>query len=214
MRESGLQARYSLVVMIALGLTTALVGQQKNSPKQAGHSGHDYTGAPASPADPKPRVSLPDLEVFDQNGRTRKSYTDLIKGRVVIINFVYTSCTAFCPMSGDNFSRLQTQLGERLGKDVYLMSVTTDPVTDTPDKLKTWGERFKARNGWTLVTGRKDSMTELLRVLTGDGPRTGYHVPGVVIVNDVRGNSRRVYGLEAPERLIKLTDELAQLPKG
>jgi protein SCO1/2 len=190
-----------LLVLISNG---AAVAQHK----------HGSNHGPAKPTAAQPSTTslIPDLTVIDQNGEPRKFYSDLVKGRVVIINFIYTTCTAICPMSGKNFSRLQTLLGDRLGRDVFLISVTTDPVIDSPAKLKDWSERYNAKPGWTLVTGEKNEMTNLLRALTGDGPIKGYHVTSLAIVNDIKGNQRRVYGLEAPEQVLKLTDELRQMP--
>jgi protein SCO1 len=157
------------------------------------------------------KLTIPDVDVLDQEGRKQKFYTDLVKGKVVVINFVFTTCKSMCPLLGTNFSRLQSALGERLNKDVFLISVSTDPETDSPDKLKVWGEKFKARDGWTFVTGSKEQLTPLLQVFTGDGPRTGYHVPSMYIVNDVKNSHRPAFGFEAPENVLKLIDELTRI---
>lgn len=154
------------------------------------------------------KLSIPDISVLDQDGRQQKFYTDLVKDRIVVINFVFTSCKAMCPLLGANFSKLQSALGERLGQDVFLISVSTDPETDSPEKMKTWGEKFKAKAGWTLVTGNKEALARLLRVFTGDGPSKGYHAPLLCIVNDSRKTHRWAYGFEAPERVIEIVDEL------
>ena len=80
------------------------------------------------------RMKIPDLEVIDQYGKRMRFYTDLVKGKVVVINFIYTTCTYVCPLQGASFSRLQSALGDRIGKDVYLISVSTDPLTDSARK--------------------------------------------------------------------------------
>lgn len=201
-----------LLVLGVLGMTTAAMAQHQHEPAKTHNHGAVPARSPESLSGPSAAAFIPDVEVFDQDGKTRRFYTDLVQGRVVIINFIYTTCTSICPMSGRNFSRLQALLGERLGKDVHLISVTTDPATDSPAKLKAWAAKFNPKAGWTLVTGGKNEMTELLQVLTGDGPKTGYHVVSIAVINDPKGNQRRVYGLEAPEQLLKLTDELTQLP--
>src|ERR1051325_2332559 len=105
---------------------------------------------------------MPDVEVLDQNGKKMHFYTDLIRGKTVVLNFIYTDCTAICPMMGRSFSRLQAALGEKLGREVYLISVSMNPETDTPERLKAWGEQFGAKPGWILVTGEKASMDKLL----------------------------------------------------
>lgn len=151
---------------------------------------------------------IPDVHVVDQNGRQRKFYSELVKDKVVIVNFVFTTCTAVCPRSGANFRQLQRLLGKRLGKDVFLISVSTDPEFDTPKKLKSWSAQFGAKKGWTLVTGKKQQITPLLRALTGDGLNKGYHDPKILIINDTNGAQRRLYGLEEPARVLKLAEEL------
>ena len=161
-------------------------------------------------AQQKPELSIPDVQVLDQNGQKKKFYTDLVKGKTVVINLVFTTCKAMCPLLGANFSKLQTALGDRLGKDVFLISVSTDPETDSPEKFKAWGERFKVQNGWTLVTGDKEGLDPLLRVLSGDGPRKDYHAPSVCIFNGKTQSYRWAYGLEASERVIQIIDELAK----
>lgn len=155
------------------------------------------------------RLAIPDVEVLDERGQKKKFYTDLLKGKLVMINFLYTTCKDICPLSGDNFARMQSLLGERLGKDVYLLSVTTDPETDSPAKLKAWSERFKPKAGWTFVTGEKAKIETLLRVLSGEGPRRGYHTPVALLFNDDSGAWVRTYGLESPPRLIEMLDALS-----
>jgi protein SCO1/2 len=154
------------------------------------------------------KPSIPDVEVTDQNGRKARFYTDLVKGKTVIINFVFTSCTYVCPMQGANFARLQAALGERLGRDVHLISVSTDPLVDTPERLKAWGARFGAKPGWTLVTGGKEEMDKLLQSLTGDAARRGEHSPVALLGDFERGAWVRAYGLSEPERYLQLFADL------
>lgn len=179
-------------------------GQKKTSHRQM----HAPTTAEATKARP---FLIPDVEVLNQDGQKQKFYTDLVKDKVVIINFVFTTCKAVCPLMGTNFSKLQSALGKRLGRDVFLISISTDPETDSPAKLKAWGEKFKAKDGWTLVTGRKEDLTTLLQVLRGDGPGTEFHSLTLGILNDQKKMQRWAYGLEAPERVIQMVDELARI---
>src|SRR6266545_1630807 len=109
------------------------------------------------------RPSIPDVRLTDQNGRSVRFYSDLVKGKVVAINFVFTSCTTICSPMGANFAALQQRLGN--DSDVQLISVTIDPGMDTPERLKRWSERFHARPGWTLVTGPRADVERLLRAL-------------------------------------------------
>jgi cytochrome oxidase Cu insertion factor (SCO1/SenC/PrrC family) len=159
---------------------------------------------------PIPKLTIPDVEVMDQEGRKQKFYTDLVKGKIVVINFVFTTCKSMCPLLATNFTQLQSALGERLNKEVFLISVSTDPETDSPEKMKTWSEKFKAKDGWTFVTGNKEQLTPLLQVFTGDGPRTGYHIPSLYVVNGSKNAHRPAYGFESAENVLKLIDEVTK----
>ncbi len=155
------------------------------------------------------KLAIPDVEVLTQDGQKRKFYTDMVKGKIVLVNFIYTSCKAMCPLSGDNFARLQTLLGPRLGKDVYLLSITTDPETDSPLKLKTWSERFKPKAGWDFITGDMTAMQTLLLALTGERLQRGFHTPIALLIKDDSGAWKRTYGLEPPARFVSMLDELS-----
>src|SRR5687767_2097048 len=96
-------------------------------------------------------LSIPDIAVIDQNGKAVRFHRDLVQGKLVAMNFIFTSCTTVCTPMGANFAALQKLLGDRT--DVALISVSIDPVNDTPARLKAWSARFQARPGWTLVTG-------------------------------------------------------------
>lgn len=199
----------SILVLLfcAAGSTaTAQIGQQ--AAKQESTLGRDDSSANerARNSGGLGSSSIPDVEVVDQNGKPLHFYGDLIKGKSVIVNFIFTSCTYICPMQGANFSRIQAALGDRLSKEVTLVSVTVDPVTDTPERLKAWGQRFGARAGWTFVTGTKSEMDKLLRALTGDPSGFKEHSAIAFIGNYDRGVWIRTDALDDPARLINALD--------
>ncbi|MCA1579196.1 MAG: SCO family protein [Acidobacteria bacterium] len=199
--------------LLALGgLILVMVAPVEAQQSEQHRHGHTSSPAPKNKEIkplPIPTLTIPDVEVLDQEGRKQKFYTDLVKGKIVVINFVFTTCKSMCPLLATNFSRLQTALGERLNKEVFLISVSTDPETDSPERLKAWGEKFKAKDGWTFVTGNKEQLTPILQVFTGDGPRTGYHIPSLYVVNGLKNAHRPAYGFESAENVLKLIDELA-----
>ncbi len=151
-----------------------------------------------------PKDVISNLILVDQDGKRVDFYNDLVKGRVVAINFIYTTCPSVCPMQGNQFARLQAMLGNRLGKDVVLISISANPEVDSPQKLKAWLSNYGANQGWTFVTGEKAEIDRLSRALTGDQARTGYHSPVLFIGNYDKGLWRRVYGLAEPERLTRM----------
>ena len=141
------------------------------------------------------KLDIPDVEVLDQNGNRLHFYTDLIKDKTVAINFIFTNCTTICPPLAATFQRLQKEMGERVGKDVHLISISVDPVTDTPERLKAWGAKFKAGPGWTFVTGEKQEMDKLLNALGAAVAKREDHTPSLIIGNDSKGVWTRTYGL-------------------
>lgn len=173
---------------------------------------HDHqASAEAEPeveADAAP-VRLPDVELVDQDGRPVHFYSGLVENRVVAMNFVFTTCTTVCPPMGASFGQLQEELGEHLGKDVHLVSVSIDPTTDTPERLKEWGSRFGAGADWTLVTGPKPQVKEVLKALEIFTPDFRDHAPLVLLGNDRTGRWRRAHGFTPPARLAELLLELA-----
>lgn len=151
-------------------------------------------------------LNIPDVEVLDQDGKVRHFYSDLIKGKSVAVNFIFTNCTTICPPLGATFARVQRELGDKVGKDVYFISVSVDPLTDTPERLKAWGAKFKAGPGWTFVTGNKEEIDRLLRALGASAARREDHTPSVIIGNDEKDIWTRTYGLASTSQMVGLID--------
>lgn len=171
------------------------------------------TTAPRAQAEkqqnPATQSRIPDVNCVDQDGKKLRFNTDLVKGKVVVINFIYTSCTFLCTRIGESTARLQSALGDRVGRDVHIISVSTDPVTDTPKKLKAWAARLKAKDGWTLVTGEKEEMDRLLKVLTGDASGIKTHSPLLLIGNEPKNIWAESYSFENPLKLIQQIDRVS-----
>src|SRR5690242_2421588 len=91
---------------------------------------------------------LPDVTVVDQEGRSYRFYDDLIRGRVVTLNFFFTSCGETCPLVTQNLAQLQDLLGPRCGRDVSMYSLTLQPEVDTPEVLRGYAEMYGVRPGW------------------------------------------------------------------
>lgn len=206
MNAKSFRIRFALPALAA-GILLASPGearQEEGAPSCHGPG----TASPAAERVASPRLRVPDLELLDQDGRTIRFYSDLVRDRVVAMNFIFTTCTTVCPPMGANFSRLQDALGERLGRDVQLVSVSIDPTTDTPQRLKAWGEKFSASDSWSFVTGPKADVDQVLRQLEVLSPDVKDHGPVVLLVNDRTGVWRRVNGLTPPAKLAAMLDEL------
>lgn len=151
------------------------------------------------------KLHIPDVEVLDQDGKPRHFYTDLVKGKTVAINFIFTNCTTICPPLGATFARVQRDL---LDKDVHFISVSVDPLTDTPERLKAWGAKFKAGASWTFVTGNKPEIDQLLRALGASAARREDHSPSVIVGNDAKDVWTRTYGLAKTTQMVTLIENV------
>lgn len=150
-------------------------------------------------------IQLPDVEVQTQTG-ARVRAAELLQGRVAAVNFIFTSCTTVCPLMGARFARLQVLLGEQ-SRDIALVSISIDPVNDTPERLTEWSGRLGARPGWTLVTGFKRDVDRLLRALGVASAEPTAHTPVVLIGDGQSGAWERVDGLIEPSRLAQMLAE-------
>lgn len=156
------------------------------------------------------KVKFPDVVLRNQDGRKVRFYSDLIKDKVVVLSFIYTSCAYTCKMQGRTFSRLQSLLGDRLGKSVFLISVTIDPVRDNPQRLKEWASSYNAQSGWTLVTGDESEINKLLRPFVGLTAGAEMHQPATFVANDSRGLWSSANGVMAPEDILSAVDSLSK----
>ena len=154
-------------------------------------------------------LRIPDTTVYDQHGRKLNFYTDLVKGKTVAINFIFTTCTAICPSLTATFRRVQQGLGERVGRDVQLISISVDPTTDVPERLKEFSAKFKAGPGWTFVTGSKQEIDTLLNALGGYAPDKNNHTPLLLIGNEAAGFWTRIYGLSPISQIVNLVNDAA-----
>src|SRR5437764_1381227 len=126
------------------------------------------------------QLRIPETAVQDQDGQRLSFYSDLVKGHTVAINFVFTSCATICPVLAANFRQVQKELGESPGR-VRLISVSVDPATDTPERLKRFAAQYHAGPGWSLVTGDKTEIDSLLGALGVTVQNKLEHTPMVLI---------------------------------
>lgn len=118
--------------------------------------------AGTNPQSPWGADYFPNIPLITQDGKSVRFFDDLIKDKVVAINFIFTSCTDSCPLETARLKEVEQLLGDRIGKDVFLYSISIDPEVDTPPVLKQYAAKFGAdRPGWLFLTGKKDDITRL-----------------------------------------------------
>ena len=108
---------------------------------------------------------FPNIPLLTQDGKTVRFYDDLIKDKVVAINFIYTHCSDSCPAETASMRQVQKALGDRVGRDIFFYSISIDPEHDTPAVLKAYSEKFRVGPGWTFLTGNKADITFLRKKL-------------------------------------------------
>jgi len=148
-------------------------------------------------------LKIPNARVSDQDGKQLDFYTDLIKGKTVAINFIFTTCTASCPPLTATFRKVQQSAAER-GLPLQLISISVDPTVDTPERLHAFAEKFNAGPGWTFVTGDKSEIDSLLQGLGAAVTNKNDHTPMIMIGNDGADYWTRAYGLSSPTQLVEL----------
>jgi protein SCO1/2 len=130
---------------------------------------------------------IPNLTVMTQRGKPVKFYDDLIKGKIVIISFIYTSCTDICPLTTARIAQLEEKLGDMVGRDVFILSMSVDPERDTPERLKEYAERFGAGPGWSFVTGKLEDIRAINYKFGDRSKILSEHRNEIVIGNDATG---------------------------
>jgi protein SCO1/2 len=131
---------------------------------------------------------FPNVPLVNQDGKTVHFYDDLIKGKSVVLDMIYTHCVDSCPLETARLVQVQKILGDKVGKDVFFYSITIDPKRDTPKVLKQYAETYHVGPGWTFYTG-KPADIELIAKKLGlysdpDPTNRDGHEPGVLIGNE------------------------------
>ena len=149
-----------------------------------------------------------DVVLVNQHGEKMRLYSDLLKDKVVIIDFFFTTCQGVCLPLNRNLQKVQEALGEHVGKDVHLISVSVDPMMDTPARLKEYAKKLDARPGWYFLTGDKANVDFALHKLGGYVDAKENHTNIFIIGNERTGLWKKAFGLARSEELIKVVESV------
>ena len=146
---------------------------------------------------------FPNVPLVTHEGKTVRFFDDLIKDKVVAVNFIYTSCPDVCPLETARLREVQEILGDRVGRDVFMYSITVDPDRDTPEVLKKYAEKFQVGPGWLFLTGKEADITLLRRKLglyrdDKGGGKLEAHIVSGVIGNQKTGRWMKMSPFENP----------------
>jgi protein SCO1/2 len=149
-----------------------------------------------------------DVPLRDQNGKEVRLYTDLIAGKVIVVNSFFATCSGSCPVMTGTFRKIQSDLGDRLGRDVHLISITVDPETDTPEQLRRFAKEAGAKPGWSFVTGDRKNVELALQKLGLSTDVKENHTAVVIIGNEPKGVWKKAFGLAPADDVRKLVKEV------
>lgn len=162
---------------------------------------------PAAEAPPSPAERyFTDVVLLDQDGREVRLYSDLLKGKVVVIDAMFTQCTGACPLLSATMKKIQDHAGPRLGRDVVLLSFSVDPANDTPARLKEYAAHFQARPGWYFLTGKPENLELALRKLGLYAATREAHATLITIGNERTGLWKKALGLADARDVIAVVD--------
>jgi protein SCO1/2 len=163
---------------------------------------------PAAQAETPAHKYFTDVELTNQNGEKMKFYSDLIQGKVVIINSFFATCQGSCLPLNQNLAKVQQALGDRLGKDVYILSISVDPTVDTPPNLKQYATKLNARPGWFFLTGPKENVDFALKKIGQFVDDKQDHLNIFIIGNERTGLWKKAFGLAKSEELMKVVESV------
>jgi protein SCO1 len=199
------------LLLVMLSATVGLGQDQTSTQKPKAPEPSSLSKAdngPSAPARSPAERYFSDVELINQDGEKVRFYSDVLKNKVVVINTFFTTCTNICPPMNRNFEKIQEALGDRLGKDVFLVSITVDPETDTPTRLKEYGRRFHARPGWMFLTGKKENVDWALYKVGQYVETKDNHTSIFIIGNEPKGLWKKAMGLARAEELIRIVEDV------
>lgn len=173
------------------------------------HSQHQHHQPPAAEKPSSVQVKYDDTVLLDQNGRKLKLKSEVFGDRLVVVDFAYTSCTTVCPVLSALLAKVQTQLGERMGKEVRLVTISVDPARDTPARMKEYAAKYGARPDWIWLTGPVGTVNDVLKGFGAYAANFEDHPPLVLVGDAKSGNWTRFYGFSDPKDILAKVDELA-----
>jgi protein SCO1/2 len=148
------------------------------------------------------------IELTNQNGQKMRLYSDILKGRVVVIHSFFSTCQGICLPLIRNMRQLQDMLGDKVGKEVYLVSISVDPTIDTPERLKEFAKKFGSKPGWFFLSGDKANVDAALKKLGQYVEDKQDHTSIFIIGNEATGLWKKAYGLAKAEELFKVVESV------
>ena len=179
--------------------------RRPNAPSKPGQpSTVPAPGAEASAA----QKYFTDVELINQSGERMRLYSDVLKNRVVVVIAFFATCQGSCLPMNRNLEKLQATFKERMGKDLYIVSISVDPTVDTPQALKEYAKKLNAAPGRLFLTGKKENVDWALYKLGQYVEQREQHTNIFIIGNERTGLWKKAFGLAQPDELVKIVESV------
>ena len=179
------------------------------------HGDHKSHAAPKEEAPRSVKVSLADTPLVTQDGDKVRLKSDVMAGRIVVVDFIYTTCTTICPIFTATMASVQDRLADLKGGDVRLISMTVDPLRDTPRRLKEYAGKHHARfDTWSFLTGTKGDVDAVNKAFGSYTANIDDHPPMVMVGDTASGQWTRFFGFPAASDLEARVRQLLAARKG
>lgn len=198
--------RQIFILLILLAGVFPTTQAQKPAPPTEPHD-HSHMSNNAASSSPAAKY-FTDVELINQDGKKVRFYSDVLKGKTVIVNAFFTSCTSVCPPLNRNMEKIQEALGDRVGRDVFLVSMTVDPETDTPARMKEYAKKFHAGPGWLFLTGKKENLDWALYKLGQYVENKDDHQTVLIIGNEPTGLWKKAFGMANVAELVQVVESV------
>jgi protein SCO1 len=186
-------SRASLVAGLLLALAPVSTNAHDHGPPSHGGSTPPKADAWSAPArQEKARSYFTDLPVIAQDGKERRFFSEVLKDKVVLIYLFFTNCENTCPVINQKLAAVQDLLGDRIGTDIALISITTDPAHDTPAVVKEYSDHFVPHPGWFFLTGEPRNIEAIVRRLGHTSPDPKAHTTFLTVGNVATGKWTRL----------------------
>ena len=212
----------SLAILVASACAVAAARQQVQSQQsQSQSSSRQQPARPPAPRAPESVQSAPqdagqpaaqkwftDVELIDQDGRRVRLYSDLLKGKTVVVNAFFATCKGVCVPMSENLRRVQEAFKERVGRDLHIISITVDPGTDTPAALKEYAKKYGAVPGRYFVTGKKENVDWALYKLGQYVEQKESHTSILIVGNEATGLWKKVHAMANIAEIVKSVESV------
>ena len=208
-RRQAMQALGGMATLPALG---ALLSGGLPAAALAANSAPMAAGNPGE----RERNYFTDTILLDQNGKERRFYSDLLRGRTVLINFMFTGCSDACPLITYRLKKVMEALGPDFGERIQFVSLSVDPLGDGPEQLRAYAEKFELPAvGWTFLTGKPNAVETVIKRLGQRAGEPQVHTT-MLLAGNVDGRHWRKLQAETTPRLLarQLQDLLAGTATG